>query len=180
MKKSIYKNFRRNIIFLTLLVSFTPLILLGGSIYYNFATVYEKKIEDQIKYRAKSQSNAVEVFLRERTAILSTLVDTHNLGYLRQQNNLSRVFDVISRRNEGLVDIGIIDKNGQHIAYSGPYDLAGLNYYHTSWFNEVMRKGKYIDAITCLEERKKKKKHIDEVCFNLGRCYFIHTVTRLI
>ncbi len=147
MKKSIYRKFRRNIIFFTLLVSFTPLILLGGIIYYNFVRVYEEKIEDQVKYRAKSQCNTVEVFLRERVAILSTLVDTHSFEYLKQQTNLSHIFDVISRRTDGLVDIGVIDGSGQHIAYSGPYDLAGLNYYHTFWFNEVMSKGKYISDV---------------------------------
>lgn len=147
MKKALYANFRRNIIFFTLLVSFAPLILLGGSIYYNFAKVYEEKIKDQIMYRAKSQSNAVEVFLRERVAILSTLVDTHHFEDLIQQNNLSRIFDIIGRRTVGLVDIGVIDGNGDHLAYSGPYELSGLNYFHTKWFNEVMRKGTYISDV---------------------------------
>ena len=147
MKKDLYKNFRRNIILYTLLVSFAPLILLGGSIYYNFAKVYEEKIEDQILYRAKSQGNAIEIFLRERVAILSTIVDTHSLEELKQQLILSQIFKTIIKRTDGLVDIGVIDNNGDHLSYSGPYDLAGLNYFHTLWFNEVMRKGVYVSDV---------------------------------
>jgi two-component system, NtrC family, sensor kinase len=147
MKKTLYSNFRRNIIFYTLLVSFAPLAILGGSIYYNFAKVYGEKIEDQIKYRAKSQANAVEVFLKERVAILSTLVDTQSFESLKQQKNLSHIFEVIGRRTEGLVDLGVINANGDHVAYSGPYELAGYNYFHTVWFNEVMSKGTYISDV---------------------------------
>ena len=147
MKKDLYRKFRRNIILFTLLVSFSPLILLGGSIYYNFAQTYEEKIEDQIIYRAKSQCNAVEVFLRERVAILSTLVDTHDFDQLKEQQNLSQIFKTITKRTDGLVDIGVIDDNGDHLSYSGPYALSGLNYFHTQWFNEVMRKGIYISDV---------------------------------
>jgi two-component system NtrC family sensor kinase len=109
--------------------------------------VYEEKIEDQLKYRATSQANAVEIFLRERVAILATLVDTHEFDELKGQGNLSQVFKTITNRTYGLVDIGVIDDNGDHLSYSGPYDLSGLNYFHTQWFNEVMLKGLYISDV---------------------------------
>ena len=147
MKKAIYNKLRKNIIFFTLLVSFLPLLLLGGIIYYNFARVYQEKIEDQIKYRAISQATAIEMFLGERVAILSALVDTHDFEYLNKQENLSKIFDTIRERTSGFVDMGIIDDSGNHLAYSGPYELEGLNYYHTVWFNEVMRKGQYISDV---------------------------------
>ena len=147
MKKAIYQNLRKNIIFFTLLVSFMPLILLGGIIYYNFARVYQEKIEDQINYRAVSQAMAIEVFLGERVAILATLADTHDLDFLKDPENLSEIFTTIRQRTAGFVDMGIIDDAGDHLAYSGPYELKGLNYYHTVWFDEVMRKGRYISDV---------------------------------
>ncbi|MBC8431590.1 MAG: GHKL domain-containing protein [Desulfobacterales bacterium] len=144
---SIYKSLQRRITFIILGVAIIPLIFLGETIYYRFARTYEAKIEDQIKYRARSQSDAVEVFLRERTAILTTIVDTHMFDDLKKQENLAYLFKVISRRTDGLIDLGVIDSTGQHLAYAGPYNLKGLNYFQQAWFNEVVSKGRYISDV---------------------------------
>ncbi len=146
-RKSIYKTLQRKITTIILCVAIFPLVVLGETIYYRFAKTYEEKIEDQIKYRARSQSYAMEVFLRERTAILAAIVDTHSFNELKQQENLVRIFKVISRRTDGLIDLGVIDNTGQHLAYAGPYDLKGLNYFQQPWFNEVLSKGKYISDV---------------------------------
>ncbi len=146
-RKSIYKTLQRKITTIILCVAIFPLVVLGETIYYRFAKTYEEKIEDQIKYRARSQSYAMEVFLRERTAILAAIVDTHSFNELKQQENLTRIFKVISRRTDGLIDLGVIDNTGQHLAYAGPYDLKGLNYFQQPWFNEVLSKGKYISDV---------------------------------
>ncbi len=146
-RTSIYKNLQRKITLIILCVAIVPLVFLGETIYYRFAQTYEEKIEDQVKYRARSRADAVEVFLRERTAILATIVDTHTFAYLKQQENLTRMFKVISQRTDGLIDLGIIDGDGQHLAYAGPYNLKGLNYYHQVWFKEVVSKEKYISDV---------------------------------
>ncbi len=146
-RKPIYIKLHRMIVLVILCVSIVPLVFLGETIYYRFARTYEEKIEDQIKYRTRSQSYAVEVFLRERTAILATIVDTHSFDDLKHQENLARMFKIISRRTDGLIDLGVIDSNGQHLAYYGPYNLKGLNYYQQAWYNEVMSKGKYISDV---------------------------------
>lgn len=146
-RESIYKSLQRKITTIILCVAILPLVVLGETIYYRFAKTYEEKIEDQIKYRARSQSYAMEVFLRERTAILAAIVDTHSFNELKQQENLARMFKVISRRTDGLIDLGVIDNTGRHLAYAGSYDLKGLNYFQQPWFNEVLSKGKYISDV---------------------------------
>jgi len=146
-RKPIYIKLQRMIVLVILCVSIVPLVFLGETIYYRFAKTYEEKVEDQIKYRARSQAYSVEVFLRERTAILAAIVDTHSFHNLKQQENLDRMFKVISRRTDGLIDMGVIDDSGQHLAYAGPYNLKGLNYYKQAWFAEVMSKGKYISDV---------------------------------
>ncbi len=146
-RKPIFIKLQRTIFLVILIVSIIPLVFLGETIYHRFARTYEEKIEDQIKYWARSQANSVEVFLRERTAILTTIVDTHNFDELKQQENLTRMFEVIGQRTDGLIDLGVIDDSGQHLAYAGPYNLKGLNYYKQPWFAEVMSKGKYISDV---------------------------------
>ncbi len=142
-----YAEFQKKMILITLLVSFAPLIILGATIYHQFFRIYEEKIEEQIRYRARAQAEAVDLFLKERTAILSAMADTHTFHYMIQEKNLSKVFEVMNLRAGAFVDLGVIDNAGQHLAYVGPYELKGLNYYQEPWFGEVMSKGVYISDV---------------------------------
>jgi len=149
MKRTLYRNLRLKLISITLAVSIGPLIVLGAAIYYQFTNLYKERIEDQIRHLARSQGNAVDVFLKERTTILAMIVETQPFEKLRNQENLTRLFWQINQRAEGLglVDLGVIDRNGNQLAYSGPYNLTGLNYYQQPWFDEVLRRGKYISSV---------------------------------
>jgi two-component system NtrC family sensor kinase len=147
MKTSLYTALRRKLTAITLVVSFAPLILLGVTIYFQFARMYRDKLEEQILYRARSQAEAVDLFLKERTAILAAMADTHSYQGLTSDKNLSELFQVMNLRAGAFVDLGVINNAGQHIAYVGPYDLKGLNYYQQPWFGEVMSKGLYISDV---------------------------------
>ncbi len=149
MKKPVYKKLRRKIVAITLIVAIAPLVILGAMIYYQFANVCEQRIKYQISQMARSQSNAIDVFLKERVNILSTMVNTLSFEELRHQVNFSHLFEVLSDKTDslGLVDMGIIDDTGQHLAYAGPFKLEGLNYYNEPWFREVMSRGKFISDV---------------------------------
>lgn len=147
MKTSLYASLQRNIILITLVVAFAPLFALGTIIYSQFYQMYRTKVEEQIQYRAKAQGEAVDLFLKERVAILAAMADTHTYQELIQEKNLAEVFRVMNLRAGALVDLGVINNAGQHLAYVGPYDLRGLNYYQQPWFGEVMSKGTYISDV---------------------------------
>jgi len=147
MKTSLYTNLQRKIIIITLLVSLAPLIILGATIYHQFARMYGEKIKEQITYRATAQAEAVELFLKERTAILCAMADTLTFNHMTDEKNLARIFEVMNARAGAFVDLGVISNSGQHLAYVGPYDLKGLNYYQHPWFDEVMSKGVYVSNV---------------------------------
>jgi two-component system NtrC family sensor kinase len=149
MKAAIYRSLRRRIIAITLVVSIAPLITLGAVIYYQFVKVFEARIEDQVRHLARSQSNAMDAFLHDRAKLLTILVATHGFEKLQDQAQLDNLFDVITRRAEGLglIDIGVIDGAGCHRAYAGPYHLKGLNYSQESWFSETMSRGQYVSDV---------------------------------
>ncbi len=142
-----YRTLLRKIILITLLVSLAPLIALGALIYDQFARMYAEKITQQIRYRSRGLAQAVELFLKERTAILCSMADTHNFNDIIDERRLSHIFEIMNSRAGGFVDLGVIDSNGQHLAYIGPYDLKGLNYYQQAWFGEVMARGVYISDV---------------------------------
>ena len=147
MKTPLYASLQRNIILITLLVAFAPLFALGTIIYSQFFQMYRTKVEEQIQYRARAQGEAVDLFLKERVAVLAAMADTHTYQEIIQEKNLAEVFRVINLRAGALVDLGVINNAGQHLAYVGPYDLRGLNYYQQPWFGEVMSKGSYISDV---------------------------------
>ena len=147
MRTSLYTNLQKKIIIITLLVSLAPLIVLGATIYHQFARMYGEKIEEQITYRATAQAEAVELFIKERTAILCAMADTLTFNHMTDEKNLARIFEVMNARAGAFVDLGVISNSGQHLAYVGPYDLKGLNYYQHPWFDEVMSKGVYVSNV---------------------------------
>jgi len=147
MKDNIYSRLQWKIISLTLLVTFTPLLLLGLIIYRQFAGMYTEQIREQIRYRAEFQAEALDLFLKERTAILGTIADTHSFQTMIVEENLARKLAVMNLRAGAFVDLGVIDHTGQQLAYVGPYELTGRNYYEQPWFGEVMSKGLYISDV---------------------------------
>ena len=147
MKTNVYKNLQRKIITATLVVSLTPLLILGVSIYLQFAKIYRIKIEEQIEYRASAQAEAIDLFLRERSAILSAVADIHSFEKLSNSDTLADLFKMLDSHAGAFVDLGVIDDQGNHIAYTGPYKLKGYNYYQEQWFGEVMSRGIYISDV---------------------------------
>ncbi|MFO7600284.1 MAG: sensor histidine kinase [Candidatus Desulfacyla sp.] len=147
MRNAIYTGLRRKITAVTLAVSLAPLVALGATIYYQFSGMYRDKIREQIYYRARSQSGAVDLFLKERTAILAAMADTNHFNTIVQEKNLSTIFSIMNQRAGAFVDLGVIDIGGRHAAYIGPYELSGLNYYQQPWFGEAMTKGVFISDV---------------------------------
>ena len=127
MKRTLYKNLRLKLITITLVVSIGPLITLGAAIYYQFGKLYRERIEDQVRHLAHSQGNAVDVFLRERTTILAMIVETQPFESLKEQENLSRLFQILNQRADGLglVDLGVIDgiRRGFAVVRQRPIDV---------------------------------------------------------
>ena len=143
MKERLYRNLKRKIITLTLVMSLAPLLILGATLYYQFENSGREMTREQIRYRAQAQAEGVDLFLKERTAILNAMADTHGFDQMIDESNLARIFEVMNNRAGAFVDLGIIDSSGAHRAYIGPYDLRGRNYHDQPWFNEVLIKGHY-------------------------------------
>ena len=55
-------------------------------------------------------------------------VDIHAFDHLKQQRNPESMFKMISRRTDGPIDLSVIGRTGQHLAYAGPYNnLTGMS-----------------------------------------------------
>ncbi|OQY50182.1 MAG: hypothetical protein B6230_06810 [Desulfobacteraceae bacterium 4572_89] len=148
MGKSIYRTFIQKMVIITLLISFVPLTLLGYTIYYGFTKIYHQRIEQQMVARVKACARNLDFFLEERQVILSTIAKAGSLSYYNNKKHLRQLFDNInSQTGGGLIDIGVINSSGDHLAYVGPYELQGLNYQKQPWFAQVMINGFFISDV---------------------------------
>ena len=135
-RKIYYSKLFRKFIFVTMACSIVPLLLVGWGINIHYTKFAKSRMMNSFRTRVDYHQRMIELFLKERRSKLQLIVYTHSKDYLAQVPNLSKVFEIINREHTSITDLGIIDQNGRHLAYIGPYDLMDKNYSQTFWFKE--------------------------------------------
>lgn len=144
-----YSVLRTKIILVTICFSLIPLFALGFTIYYQFNQAYSTKIKDSIRALAENESSSIDLFFEERISQLITVANTHTLDKIKDEGYLKHLLQVLSSRSKSFVDIGVIDDNGNHLAYVGPYyeQLKNVNYKETDWFSNAISSGIYVSNV---------------------------------
>jgi two-component system NtrC family sensor kinase len=137
------------IIVTTLMFAVIPLFTLGVVIYQQFSSSYTGKITASLKTLAENRKGAIDLFFEERVAQLITLAYTQSLAQLQDENYLNKVFKIIQARSRSYLDLGVIDQEGNHLAYVGPYYslLKPVNYQNEDWFKAVMEVGFHVSDV---------------------------------
>ena len=149
MEAQQYRKLWWDIILATVCFSVVPLFVLGGVIYHQFSVSYTAKIMDDMKTLAENRASSIDLFLEERISQLTGLANTHSVQQLQNEDFLNKVFNVIQTRSKSFLDLGVIDEEGNHLAYVGPYYsiLKKGNYQDEEWFHEVMVTGVYVSDV---------------------------------
>ncbi len=147
MKASHYERMRRIILISMILVPFIPFFIILSIGYFAFTSSLESSTLATMRRIVSDHRQMIAGFLGERRADLTFIAETHAFEYLRQPDNLHFVFKNLQRQSGAFVDIGIFDESGLHLAYQGPFLLAGKRYDQEEWFKEVMKTGYYISDI---------------------------------
>jgi two-component system, NtrC family, sensor kinase len=149
MEASHYKKLWWDIILATLSFAVVPLFILGGVIYHQFSVSYTAKIMDNMKTLAENRASSIDLFLEERISQLTALANTHSVQQLQNEDYLNRIFNIIQTRSKSFLDLGVIDAEGNHLAYVGPYysTLKPVNYKDAAWFHEVMATGVHVSDV---------------------------------
>lgn len=101
-----------------------------------------------IRTLAANRRSAIELFFDERVSQLSSLACIHGFPQLSDQDYLDRLFSITKTRSKSFVDLGVIDREGNHVAYSGPYhELLGVNYKDQPWFDAALLRGVHISNV---------------------------------
>ena len=155
MMKKAYRRFQIRLISLTLLTALVPMLILAATLYFRFANIHSRQLQDQIRSQAEIRARAVDRFLQQQSALLATVADTHELVALAQPGVLTKILATLNRRSGAFMDLAVIDAGGRLQVYAGPFDLKKV-YDDQAWFAEAMANG---SAISDLSTGSRKLPH---------------------
>jgi two-component system NtrC family sensor kinase len=143
-RSATYKKLFRRFVWLTILCSLVPLLLVGWGINLHYTRFARERMLNFFQTQVEYHRRIIEMFLKEHSSKLQILAETHTRDFLVQPQNLRAAFELMNQDAPTITDLGVIDAQGRHLAYVGPYDLLSRNYAREHWFANVMEKGIYI------------------------------------
>ncbi|MCF8045242.1 MAG: hypothetical protein K9J83_05210 [Desulfarculaceae bacterium] len=142
-----YKKLRRNIFITMLLVTILPLSLMAAINYHQYRQGLRQEIVKPLHNLVNKAAHSIDFFLKERRSAIEFISSIYSYEELLDSKTMNRLFLVLNKEFKGYVDLGLIDKNGYMVNYTGPYDLLGKEYSSHDWFQEVFVKGEYISNV---------------------------------
>ncbi len=145
-----YPYFRSlwNLVVVALLAAaFLPLLLLGSVIYVYTTDALKEKAVEILRLQVQDHRSVIDQFLSERVSNLRLLAANVGFAQLTEAGGLGRAYRSLQLELGCFTDIGIIDSEGRHRAYVGPYDLMARNYRDQFWFQPTLERGIFISDV---------------------------------
>jgi signal transduction histidine kinase len=115
--------------------------------YYQYEEVYTVEFTHQVTQLISSTKQTLEFFIRERLSALIFLINEKSFEDLSDNKKLINLLSHLKKSFDGFIDLGLIDSQGNHRSYAGPYELLGKNYKDQPWFEEVILQGIYVSNV---------------------------------
>lgn len=145
MKKQVLRS---RIFTVLLVVSLFPLCFVGMGAWVVFGRLLDARSLELQRTVVESHARAIESYLDELLNSLRLLSTTQVSEAFRDSGKLSLLLNSLNQvSGGGFLDLGVIDENGNHLAYVGHYDLLDKNYSQADWFRDVNIKGEYISDV---------------------------------
>lgn len=138
-----YLRLRRQMFLALLATGLVPLVAMGMAGFVAHRDSVEQRTRNGLDAMIKNRKVTVELFLEETLRQLDTLAGALDIADLSNPAVLTKLRDLARREHGALLDLGLIDDHGRHVAYVGPYDLSSANYSNEPWFQQVMLRGRY-------------------------------------
>jgi len=143
-----HKSLKWRIVAVLLVAALIPLLLAGFGSWVVFGDLLEQKSLELMRRSVEQHAGAIKAHLDEQRHLLQTISEGHGLSNIADPGGLQDLFNNLNRvTDQGFVDLGVIDEEGNHLAYIGPYDLRERNYKDAEWFREVLVRGQYVSDV---------------------------------
>ncbi len=139
---------RWRIVAALLLVSAVPFIVVGSGAWFVFRKLAIEQTLSLHRAVARTHAAAIDGYLSEQLHTLEMIARTNSPEDLRDPVRLRAVFEAVTEVHEGVFsDLGVIDQDGRHLAYVGPFDLMERDYSQAEWFQTVMAQGSTVSDV---------------------------------
>lgn len=146
--KSYYRSLTRKMLLVMILVSFTPLVLISGIIGYRFETSYRYKVLAHLRELVQKHQQNINGYLSEKLSYIRILSDSYSFEQLSREPFLQQRLSILQKGwGEGVVDLGLVDEQGNQIAYAGPFKLRNANYSEAEWFKQAMQRPCFVSDV---------------------------------
>lgn len=125
MKQDKPNTIRRMLVFRLLMLPMVVLLLICATIVFYLITYSGNQVKNDLMRTAWDHRNLIDHFLTEKNATLRFICTSNNLESISNPVFLNRLFKSLEAESKAFMDLGVIDEQGNHLAYAGPYDLAG-------------------------------------------------------
>jgi two-component system NtrC family sensor kinase len=120
---------------------------LGGVIYVYTTDALKANAVEILRLQVQDHRSVIDQFLAERASALRLLAANVGFENLSNAGGLGRAFRSLQQELACFTDLGVIDSDGNHRAYVGPYDLLARNYREHFWFRPTVEKGIFISDV---------------------------------
>ncbi|MDR3044929.1 MAG: two-component sensor histidine kinase [Desulfovibrio sp.] len=142
-----YQALRRKITLLLTTAAVVPLLILSVINYHQYRATLTREIVTPVRGLVNKTRHSFELFLAERASTVSLISQVYTPAELADERNLNRIFRAVKGEFPGFIDLGLIDENGVHASYVGPYNLKGKDYSTADWYQQTRVKGVYVSDV---------------------------------
>jgi len=147
-KNGYYRSLTRKMILTIMIVSFTPLILVGSIILYRFHVSYHEKVEAHLQELVLKHKQAIDSFLKEKLGDIRLQAETFCFEELKDASFLQDRLDMLQQSfGPVFVDLGVVNSQGLQVAYAGPFRLGEALYFEADWFKKAMKTRYFISDV---------------------------------
>jgi len=143
-----YRSLIRNMVLIMIVVSCSPLVLIGGIVLSQFHEAYHEKVLAHLKEVVQKHKQHIDSFLNERMGNIRMLAEGYSFDQLSNESFLQQ--KLLSFKDEFgnvFVDLGVITLEGVQIAYAGPFHLSKANYAEADWFNRSLQRDYFMSDV---------------------------------
>jgi len=143
-----YRSLTRKMILTIILVSVTPLILVGSIILYRFHVSFKEKTEAHLQELVLKHKQTIDNFLKEKLGSIRVLAETFCFDEMKDSSFLQDRLDLMQQSfGPVFVDLGVVNAQGLQVAYAGPFRLGEALYFEADWFKRAMKTRYFISDV---------------------------------
>lgn len=130
-----HRSLTRNMVLLVMVISFTPMLLVTGIILKQFSASHHEKIYAHLGELVLKHKQNIDSFLEEKVQNIRFLTGAIAFDRIGQNGMVGEHLSLLqSAYGTVIVDLGVVNEQGQQVAYAGPFDLEKARYADADWF----------------------------------------------